>query len=349
MSEFLTESKHRKVWRSQLAFATIACMAAKTYFSEATLRDILSHYPLGELLLFEPISMGTVQTNYLLQTVQGRFVFRYYQNRSLESVLFESELILHLKRKNYHCPAILPDSNGKYVGIHNTKPYAIFEFATGQHLEHPNEAQKRQLVQKVAELHTITRDYKPLHTPYRLNYNVESCRELAQEATQRSNTAQAREKLAWFEHTLAGLHLPSSLSMGVCHCDFHFSNILFRDGKFNALIDFDDANYTFILYDLAALINPFHASFDWNTWPRFREEENVFDFGETRTIMQEYTQHRTLTNDEKWHFFDVYKLSILFDAIWYFERWEGKDFYERRKIAYLDRLGRDRFFEGTYL
>ncbi|GHO78482.1 hypothetical protein KSD_62530 [Ktedonobacter sp. SOSP1-85] len=323
-------------------------MAAKTHFSEQALKDILSRYTLGELLAFESVTTGTVQTNYFLQTTQGRFVFRYYQNRSLESVLFESELIRYLTRCNYPCPAVLQDRNGEHAGIYNEKPYAIFEFATGQHLEHPNEAQKRQLVQQVAELNTITRDYKPLHTPYRLNYNVETCWELAQEATQRINTAQAREKLAWLEHTLAGLHLPPSLPRGVCHCDFHFSNLLFTDGKFSALIDFDDANYTFLLYDLAALINPFQASFDWNTWHRFQKEENVFDFNETRTILQEYTRHRALSMDEKRHLFDVYKLSILFDCIWYFERWEGEDFYERRKIGYLDRLGRDQFYAQIF-
>ncbi len=63
-------------------------------------------------------------------------------------------------------------------------------------------------------------------------------------------TANAKNKLKWFESELSKLSLPKSLPKGICHCDFHFSNVLFTKGKFSALIDFDDANYTFLTFDL---------------------------------------------------------------------------------------------------
>lgn len=46
------------------------------------------------------------------------------------------------------------------------------------------------------------------------------------------------------------------------------------------------------------------------------------------------------------HLCDVYKLSILFDCVWYFGRRSGTGFYERRKIEFLNSLGRQRFIEG---
>jgi len=36
-------------------------------------------------------------------------------------------------------------------------------------------------------------------------------------------------------------------------------------------------------------------------------------------------------------------LSILFDCIWYFGRGSAKDFYERRKIEFLNDLGREKY------
>src|SRR5579863_1544342 len=146
-------------------------MTAKTAFSKHEFREILSHYTLGELKDFRPLSGGAVQTNFVLQTTTGMIVFKYYENRSMGSVLFESNLMRYLKSKNYPCPAPLRNRKGKYVGIYREKSYVVFEFVEGQHLENPTEAQKKQLIQKVAELQNITKGYKPCNKKYRWNYD----------------------------------------------------------------------------------------------------------------------------------------------------------------------------------
>jgi homoserine kinase type II len=324
-------------------------MAAKTDFSEQQLRDILSHYSLGEYTASQPIPQGSVQTNFFLSTTQGRFVFRYYENRSVGSVSFECYLMHYLKNKQFPCPTALKNKKGNYIGIAHDKPYVIFEWIEGQHVEHPTEEQKKQLIQKVAELQLLTKKYRPRYKNQRWNYGRELCRELASAAAQELGTPAAEEKLAWVEHELAKLHLPKSLPKGICHGDFHFSNILFKDGKFHALLDFDDANYTFLIYDLATLINPFLSSFTWETWSRFQQDEQVFDFTEARETALEYGLYRPLRRNEKSHLYDVYKLTILFDCIWYFHRGEGQDFYEKRKIDALNRLGREPFYHQLFI
>lgn len=311
----------------------------KTEFSKDELAKILSDYNTGELILVEPFTGGSVQTNYLLQTTKGKFVFRYYENRPLKSVLFEVNLIRFLKGKNYPCPAIFKDKHGKYVGNYNQKPYALFEFMEGQHLEKPNEAQKKQLIEKVAELQNLTRNYRTRYKEFRYNYSVELCRELARTEAEKLNTANAQAKLKWLENELSELQLPRALPKGICHSDFHFSNVLFKDGKFNALIDFDDANYTFLMFDLVGLI----SSWAW----RYQEDE-VLNFGEARKVVAEYTRYRPLNALEKHHLFDLYKLSILIDCVWYFWRGDAADFFEKRKIEFLDSVGREEFYHKVF-
>lgn len=323
-------------------------MAVKTKFSKNDFIKILSDYDLGEYKNSKPFTAGAVQTNFLLQTTKGKFVFRYYENRSQNSVLFESDLIKRLTDENYPCPAQFKNKDGKFFCTYRGKPFIIFEFVEGKHLKNPNESQKKELVKKVAELQNITKNFRPKNTKFRLNYNVENCRRLARNEAEKIGTKNAKEKLKWFENELSKLELPKSLPKGVCHCDFHFSNVLFRDSKFNALIDFDDANYTFLVYDLAALINPFVKSFKWNTWAKFKKDENVFDFTEARKIVAEYMKFRPLSRAEKEHLFDVFKLSIMFDCVWYFERGNAKDFYEKRKIDYLNTLGRKGFYRRLF-
>ncbi len=325
-------------------------VAAKTRFSKTELTEILSDYDLGVYKDSKPLTEGTVQTNYLLKTEKGKFVFRYYENRSKESVLFESNLIEYLKNHNYPCPAPIKNRNGRFVGIYNKKPYVLFEFVEGQHLENPNENQKKQLIRKVAELQNITKNYRPFYRKYRWNYSIELCRELARKEAEKINTANSKEKLKWLENELSKLNLPRSLPKGICHCDFHFSNALFKNGKLNALIDFDDANYTFLMFDLVWLIDPFISSFRWNNWQHCKNSINddLFDFREAGKVISEYTKYRPLNNNEKRHFFDLYKLSILIDCVWYFGRGDVEDFYEKRKIEALDNLGREKFYHELF-
>lgn len=280
-------------------------MAVKTPFSQQDFNYILSQYELGAYTHSTPVNQGTVQTNYFIRTIQGKFVFRYYENRSKESVLFESELLMYLKKHQYPCPAPVQNKQGTCVGTYSSKPYMIFEFIDGQHIDHPDDHHKQQLIQKVAELQNLTRAYQPQHKKYRWNYDIELCRSLASTEAQKINTDNAREKLSWVENQLSVLDLPKSFPKGICHCDFHLSNVLFQDDQFSGLLDFDDANYTYLVFDLVGLID------SW-AWPF---QSNKLDLPQAREIVQEYIKHRPLSAIEQRHIFDVHKLSILLDCV----------------------------------
>jgi homoserine kinase len=313
-------------------------MAVKTAFTPEDLACILSHYDLGAYVDSESIGQGAVQTNYLVATTRGRFVFRYYETRSRASVLFERDLLLYLGERRYPCPAPLRNRQGAYVGVHRDKPFVLFKFLEGHHVEHPGARHRQQLVQRAAELQRITAGFRSRYTPYRWNYDPGLCRALARAEAMQLDTAGAHDKFAWLVRELAALDLPSSLPRGICHCDFHFSNVLFQGDEFVALLDFDDANRTFLQFDLVGLIEA------W-AWP---DATDVLDLVEARRIAQAYSSHRPLSAIEQQHLYDVYKLSILFDCVWYFARGAPDDFRERNKIEALTGLGRQRFFEALF-
>jgi Ser/Thr protein kinase RdoA (MazF antagonist) len=323
-------------------------MAAHTDISRAAITSILANYDLGGYRSAKPFFHGGAQTNLLLRTTQGRLVLRYYKNRSRNKVLSEIDLIRHLIDRHFPCPAPFPNMHGDYVGAYNGHPYVIFEFVDGRHLEHPSAAQKRALIRKVAELHDLTGAYRSRHAKYRSNYDIDTCRTLARRNAKAIGTPNAQRKLKWYEGELSKLRFPKSLPKGICHCDFHFSNVLFKDGKFNALIDFDGAHYTFLTFDLIALIDPVAWSFDHSTWPRFKKGEPILDFRQARKIISEYVKYRPLRVVEQKHLFDVFKLSILIDCVWYFARGDAEDFFERRKIEFLNALGRTEFYNRLF-
>ena len=261
-------------------------------------------------------------------------MFRYYENRSKESVLFESDLLTYLTGRRYPCPAPVGNTEGKSVGMYREKPYLILEFIEGQDVENPGPDHKRQLIHEVAQLHRLTSGFHSRYASHRWHYDAELCRTLARRQAGRIDTSDGLDKLAWLVRVLRSLDLPPSLPKGICHCDFHFSNILFREGKLTALLDFDDANITFLVFDLVGLIE------HW-AWPHGTD---ILDLSQARWIVQAYTDRRALSPVEQEHLYDVYKLSILFDCVWYFGRGAAADCRERGKIEALTKLGREVFF-----
>lgn len=313
-------------------------MAIKTKFTPDDFREILSQYDLGIYLYSEAIQQGTVQTNFFLETTKGKFVLRYYENRAKESVLFESHLLSFLVKHGFPCSSQIENIEGSCVNLYRHKPYALFAFMEGQPIENPTDQHKQQLIEKAAQLQKLTMGYYSPYTAHRWNYSPELCQTLAQAAAKRINNREAYSKLAWLTEQLTMLDLPQSIPKGICHCDFHFSNILFKDDELVALLDFDDANYTFLQFDLIGMIEYWACSYPANTPDMVRAHK----------IVQAYEQYRPLAASEQKHLYDVYKLSILFDCIWSFARGSSEDFYEKRKIDALTSLGRQRFFEELF-
>jgi homoserine kinase type II len=292
---------------------------------------MLSQYALGTVQDAQPFSTGTVQTNLRVTTTQGQFVLKYYTRRPADSVRFEANLIHYLRQRNFPCAGAFRNKQGAWISFYADKPFIVFEYIEGEHVEQLNTQQRTQVIDTAARLQILTRHYKPTLRRFRWNYTPELCLQLARSEAARLATPTSQAKLKWFEHTLSTLQLPRALPKGICHCDYDLSNLLFRGNQLAALLDFDDANYTYLSFDLIVLMS-------W-AWPF----EGDFDPALAREIVQEYQQTRSLSQLEKRHLFDLQKLHILFDGIWYFARGEAGDFYEKGKIEVLDRLGRERY------
>jgi len=304
------------------------------HFSRDDFVEILSTYDSGEFHQAQMLTRGGVQSSYLLTTSDTRVVFKYYQTRTVPYVNFEANLIEYIRRRDFPCPAVLRNKEGILTGEFKGKPFLIYEHIEGEHLQSLDEDQRRSVIKAAADLQHVTRYYRPAFRKARWHYIPKTIRKLAQDAAERSTQPFAQEKLAWIESQLNELSFSSRVPKGVCHSDYDLSNLLFKNGRFIALLDFDDANYTFLSFDLINLIDNWAWSLTDGFDPEFARE-----------IVETYRIVRELKTDEKMRLFDVHKLQILVDSLWFFDRWEGDDFYEREKINYLNDFGRDAYHE----
>lgn len=321
-------------------------MAAQTRLSEEELSRIVDQYELGAFESAAGIAEGNVQTNILIRTTSGNFVLKYYESRSIDYVRFECELVQFLRQHRFPCPTYLRNRDGDFISVYRGKPFVVSVFESGDKVEQPTWVQRRQLVHAVAQLNLMSKDFKSDYTRHRWNYDPLLCVRLAEDKAKTSSSIHATSKLDWIRLESKRLVLPDGLPKCICHSDFHFSNVLYDGEMLKSVIDWDDANYTYTMFDLVTLIDPFIEAFNWETWEQFGKNDDVFDFAESRRIVQEYGRCRRLSAAETESVFDVFKLGILLDAVWYFDRAGTDSFYEKRKLEYLDGLGRQRFRES---
>jgi homoserine kinase type II len=183
-------------------------MAAHTNVSEGQLRRILSEYDVGSLVRSKAFKTGYVQTNILLTTRTDRYVLRYYENRSIKSVMFEAELLEHLRSHKYPCAEPITNVDGKTVGTFADKPFVLFRYIPGRHFKNLNDAQLHELVKHLAQLHRLTEGYRPKHHNLREPRTKAFCLRAARAEAARFSDDEGARRLALIAKHLHGA--PSS-------------------------------------------------------------------------------------------------------------------------------------------
>lgn len=310
-------------------------MGAKTNLSKEDLKNILSEYDCGEYKGFQNFAQGAAQTTLLLITTKGKFVLKYYENRSEKWILFEINLFNYLKSKNYPIPRIIKNLKGKFFGKHKNKSYVIIEYLDGKHTKNPNESFSRKESVRVAEiiakLHNLTLNYNPFYFKYRPENTPEHCWKNYFKFSERRRNSERED---WLKAELDKLILPKTLPRGLCHADVNHGNFLFKKDRIVAVLDFDMSFRTFCVYDVANLIY-------WWAWP----PNKGFILERAKYIVKRYSKFRNLNNLEKKYIYDSLKLIILLGI-----SWSKDDEFEseRGKINFLNSLGRENFYKKLF-
>jgi homoserine kinase type II len=264
-------------------------MAIYSKLSGNEIQKILGRYELN-VTSYEPIEQGAGNTNYLLNTNHGEYILTVFE---IEPILVAhmSKILLLLEKHEFPAPRLKRMANGEVLTKYHEKSVLVKPFITGYVEADIDDEKAKQVGTALGKLHEIpVPDYLPdKHSYVEITYPIF----MEQEIDLNYKT--------WVEQRYRYImeKIPSELPVGLVHGDIFFDNVLFEDGYFKAILDFEDVSRIFKIYDLGMAVVGICT-----------EETNI-DITKVRAFVEGYQEIRMLEEEEK----DSLQLCIEWAAI----------------------------------
>lgn len=227
-------------------------MATFTALTPADGARIAQAHALGACLDVIPVAAGTVNSNYFLDTEQGRVFVRLYEQQEVDGVEYEWALLDHLEARGVPVP---PRVHGPLPGALRVggRPVAVFRAVSGEDLcqARVSEARVEAVGEALAQASKAGEDF-PIRRAGRFTFaDIDRllARAAAAERPELADTI-ARLRALHAELTASTPELPT----GVVHGDLFRDNVLWRGDALVALLDWESASDGAIIYDLAVTL-----------------------------------------------------------------------------------------------
>lgn len=260
-----------------------------TLSADALLNYVQQHYEPGELIECLLLNPGLNDT-YLLRGKEQPYILRVYRAgyRTLDDVLYEMDLLLHLHGKSVPVAYPLPMRDGRLVSTLNSlegaRPVALFTYAEGEPGPRPRgEAYSKAYGQAVADVHNALEDFSSQHKRFSLDLDHlletplrTSLHLFDERPDDKAYLLRLGEQLR--ERALS---LPlNELEWGACHGDFHGGNAHLTPDRQVVFFDFDCCGPGWRAYDIAVF-----------RWARILNQQ---DMKLWEAFLEGYTERRTL-------------------------------------------------------
>ncbi|MEO9274484.1 homoserine kinase [Marinomonas sp. 5E14-1] len=227
-------------------------MAVYTSLSDSDMRALVADYYLGELVSFQGISGGVENTNYFLTTTTGKYVVTLFEEFELGEVPYFLDVVAHLKSKGFNVPAALIDIHGERLREVNGRPAIIVDCFPGGELKQTDENSCRLMGAALAKLHIAGEDFPEHRDSHR---GVDWWKQTSQAIATQLEPAQTELLMSQIIAFDDFIETRPNLPKTTIHGDLFYNNTLFENGQLSAIIDFYNACHSWVMYDLAIVVN----------------------------------------------------------------------------------------------
>jgi len=267
----------------------------KEQLSKNDFQEILARYNIGNFKSAKYIDTAIENANYKLITSKGKFALKVFESKDIVRLKFQNNLINYLDSKKVKVAPLVHTKKNKDIMKYKGRFVSIFKFIEGDHLQKLSTKQVVNLGKEVSKFHKALLGFK--------------------------GGNKRRPLYSKDDHKIfAG----KKLKMSIIHGDLGRQNVLFNGDEVNALIDFNDAHYNYLVGDLATTINSF-----------FIEKSQIHLL---KLFMKEYEKNKVLklTDDEKELLPYFIKLRIERVIDWIRETIKKKQ-YKSSQLPYLNK------------
>ncbi|MCK5834894.1 MAG: homoserine kinase [Lentisphaeria bacterium] len=260
-------------------------MAVYTNLSHRQKAQILNFYNLSQRATFSEISEGMLNTNYLINDENKKYVFRLLEGkRDVKEELKELNFLDFLKSNDIVCPQAEVNRQGLNHMFVENKMGVLFNFVAGDKVKHVDMSTLAKIGKTLGRLHTLS---KGKSITRRRKIELEFFYKKIKSADL-EQILQENFKLVMDTYKSVCNYDFDKLPSGIIHNDIFPDNVF--DGKELALIDFNDCMTAPFLVDVGIIINFWIKT---NQWSRQKENEAI------RTFLEAYEKERKLTVMEK--------------------------------------------------
>jgi homoserine kinase type II len=263
-------------------------MAVFTPVSQDQLHAWLARYPVGRLERFEGIETGIENTNYFVDTADGRWVLTLFERLPAVRLPFHLDLMRHLARRGIACPDPLADRDGALFSMLAGRPAALVTRLPGRGVVRPVPAHCGPVGDLLARMHLEARDYPGRQpNPRGLDWWLETAPRVLPHLAQAPAALLADE--VEVQRAFARAETFRALPASAVHADLFRDNVLFDGERLGGVIDFYFAGVDTWLFDLAVACN------DWC----IDDASGALDPVRLATLLDAYEARRPLTGPEQ--------------------------------------------------
>jgi homoserine kinase type II len=214
------------------------------------LTKILSKYNIGKYKDSEHIWWAFGNTIFILKTNKGKYILKLFHKKNQKHIKFQLNLINKLNKQGIPVPKIIKTKNKKLSYKLNGFFISIQEFIQGKHTYTFN----KKLVKNCAKvLLRLDKQLKNMKVKSRFGYKPNHQFTFKQFKVKRIGNFNLTKEAEQVNICLKKIR-KNKLKKGFIHGDFHGVNLLSKNNKITAVLDFDDAHYDYLIEELAVFL-----------------------------------------------------------------------------------------------
>jgi len=236
----------------------------------------------------EPMFGGLVNTNLRVDSPSGIYVFKQYNQKSLDEVRFETDILQSLAGSNVPSPRLVQLKSSDVIGSFDGKPCVLYRYLSGIPIESVNRLLLKKIGIICANIHVSLLGFNP--SVKKSTWELYDLKELV--ASSRDNLSSrgyqnSDELCSFVQSELEQFNFSDNLPKGITHQDIKPENVLIDNNSITGILDFDNSYYGTFLDDITTTI----------IWTCFKEY--VLNYSYVDALLEGYESVRMLATNER--------------------------------------------------